>query len=140
MAYLLRALLILSVTLGMDASVAPMAAFYSATPHALLAVVTLQAAHIQAGEAQNLEATLNMAPGSQTIFSLLITYADGTNQEVVDATISNVATIGWQIPAVAPSGIATFHLATTGCGCADRALDQPAISPESSIDGWFIVD
>ena len=140
MAYLLRVLILLTVTLSMDASVASMPAFYPATSPTLLAVVTLQAGHIQAGEAQNLVATLNTAPGSQTIFSLVITYADGAKQEVVDSTISNVATISWQTPTVVQPGIAMFHLATTGCGCADRALAQLATSQESSIDGWFIVE
>lgn len=140
MAYLLRVLIMLTVTLSMDASVASLPAFYPTTSPTLLAVVTLQAGHIHAGDTQNLVATLNTAPGSQTIFTLAITYADGSTQEVVDATISNVATIGWQTPAEAQPGIATFHLATTGCGCTDRALAQPAISQESSLDGWFIVD
>jgi len=129
----------LTLTLSMGATEAPPLAFYAATPNALLAAITLQARHIQAGQAQNLAVILNKASGSVTIFNLVITYTDGARQEVVDSTIGNTATITWQTPSAARPGVATFQLSTTGCGCGDRTIAQPTTTLESSIDGWFVV-
>ncbi|MEZ4869368.1 MAG: hypothetical protein R3C14_49050 [Caldilineaceae bacterium] len=144
MAYWLRAFLILivalTVALSVDASSALPPTFYAVTPNALLATVTLQAEPVHAGETQQLTVTLNKTPGSQTIFSLEITYADGSTQAVVDATLSNIATLTWEIPRGTQPGLTTFHLATTGCGCGERTIAQPTTNLESSIDGWFVVE
>ena len=144
MAYLLRAFALLiaalTATLGIAASAAPSLTFHADTPNALLAAVTLQAGHIHAGETQKLSVTLQKAPGNETIFTLVITYADGAQQDVVASTLSNVAELSWETPSTARSGFATFQLSTSGCGCGDRSIGQPATSQESSIDGWFVVE
>lgn len=123
----------------MGSASTPPVSFAASSPHTLLAVVTLNANPIEAGEALSMTARLNKAPGSPTVLRLLITYADGQEQTETASTVSDETTLLAQIPANALPGRATFALSTSGCGCGDHAIGQPSVTTESTITGWFLV-
>lgn len=94
---------------------------------------------LRTGEEQNLHLILHNGGGSETIFQLTITYANGVEQSVVKATTAREATLVWNIPPDAGVGRATFRLTTTGCGCGDRRVAQVNTVLEGSAEGEFHV-
>jgi hypothetical protein len=100
---------------------------------------TLRSGALRAGETQELHLVLQNGGGSETIFQVTITYANGVEQQVVDATTARATTLAWTIPADAGAGVANFALTTTGCGCGVRTLTQTTTTLEGKAEGQFRV-
>lgn len=92
---------------------------------------TLQSGALQMGETQELHLLLHNGGGSETIFQLTVTYANGIEQSVINTTLGRETTLSWAIPADAGVGVATFHLTTSDCGCGVRAPGQVNITGEA---------
>lgn len=91
------------------------------------------------GQEQTLAITLDQPGGFVTIFRLVVTYANGATQDVLDETMSNNTTISWVVPADAGAGVARYRLSTSGCGCGDRSRPASPVNTESSAEGVFFV-
>ncbi|MBX3014829.1 MAG: hypothetical protein KF832_25135 [Caldilineaceae bacterium] len=98
---------------------------------------SLERAAVPVGGSQQLRLRLARAAGMATIFQLTITYANGAEQQVIDSTLGQEATLAWQIPPDATPGEATFRLTTNDCGCGDRSTGQLTLAGEA--EGKFRV-
>lgn len=107
------------------------------TANAFFAQAVLDAGAVRIGEQQNLHLVLQKAASSETIFQLTVTYANGIEQSVINATLGRETTLSWAIPADAGVGVATFHLTTSDCGCGDRSPGQVNITGKA--EGEFRV-
>ena len=107
------------------------------TTNAFFAQAVLDAGAVRIGEQQNLHLILQKAASSETIFQLTVTYANGSEQSVINATLGRETTLSWTIPADAGVGVATFHLTTSDCGCGDRSPGQVNLTGEA--EGEFRV-
>lgn len=107
------------------------------TTNAFFAQAVLDAGAVRIGEQQNLHLILQKTATSETIFQLTVTYANGSEQTVIKATLGRETTLSWTIPADAGVGVATFHLTTSDCGCGDRSPGQVNLSGEA--EGEFHV-
>lgn len=107
------------------------------TTNAFFAQAVLDAGAVRIGEQQQLHLILQKTISSETIFQLTVTYANGIEQRVINATLGRETTLSWDIPADAGVGVATFHLTTNDCGCGDRSPGQVNITGEA--EGEFHV-
>lgn len=107
------------------------------TTNAFFAQAALDAGTVGIGEQQNLHLILQKTASSETIFQLTVTYANGIEQNVINATLGRETTLSWDIPADAGVGVATFHLSTSDCGCGDRTPGQVNLTGEA--EGEFHV-
>ena len=107
------------------------------TANAFFAQAVLDAGALRIGEQQQLHLLLEKTVTSETIFQLTVTYANGIEQRVIKATLGRETTLSWEIPADAGVGVATFHLATSDCGCGDRSPGQVTLTGEA--EGEFHV-
>lgn len=99
--------------------------------NAFFTQAVLDAGAVRIGEQQNLHLVLQKTASSETIFQLTVTYANGSEQRVINATLGREATLSWDIPADAGVGVATFHLTTSDCGCGDRSPGQVTLTGEA---------
>ena len=101
------------------------------TANAFFAQAVLDAGAVRVGDQQQLHLLLEKTASSETIFQLTVTYANGSEQRVINATLGREATLSWDIPADAGVGVATFQLTTSDCGCGDRSPGQVTLTGEA---------
>jgi hypothetical protein len=135
---MLRVLLLLVAAALMVASIDGAAAERVALTPPFQQVV-LAHREIAPGAEQEIAVTLEAQAATPALFQLMITYADGTTQDVLDQSLGSTAGIAWQIPAGVPEGTATFRLKTSGCGCGDPSSSSGSTALEAAIEGTFYV-
>lgn len=109
-------------------------------PNAPFERVKVAAPIIRSGETQNLSVALRGASGQATILTLELVYPTGATERIIHSTMGSEATISWNVPADAGTGIATFRLSKGDCGCGDRSLRTQNVLPAGMIEGTFMIE